>query len=249
MSSAGASLDYLARPVHKLAAGARWLLGRGGPAASNIWEAGGLVYGEAQRGAAYPNLQYHFAPVFCEDKYDGRSIRLQPGFQVQIDQLRPHSRGAVTLRSADPQDRPAVQFNYLSDPRDVAELVDGYKTAHTLLQQPAFDAFRGPLALPRAPPADDAEIERFVRATSGTDYHPCGTCRMGGDDADEGVVVDGELRVRGIKRLRVVDASVLPEVVSGNLNAPTQMIALRAAHWIRGAEQLPPERPSFHFDR
>lgn len=248
--AAGVSLDYLARPAHKLAAGARYLLGLGGPAASNVWEAGGLVFGNAHAHLSRPNLQYHFAPVLAADKYDGAHMELRPGFQMQVDQLRPRSRGRITLRSADPRADPVARFDYFEDPRDMAEMVDGYRTGMELLQQPALDAFRGlaALAADTHPAETDADIERWVRRTSGTDYHPCGTCRMGGSEGDESAVVDGQLRVRGVDGLHVVDASVMPAIVSGNLNAPTQMIAMRGADFIRGVEQMPAERPSFHFE-
>ena len=148
-----------------------------------------------------PNLQYHFCPVFSS--YDGAELSLIPGFQMQVDQLRPFSRGRVSLTSADPRALPSARFNYLEDRRDVSELVDGYKTAQDLLAQPAFDAFRGEIGLPETQLAlalegDDKAIEAFVRSTSGTDYHPCGTCRMGGEGSrdEDGVVVDQELRVR-----------------------------------------------------
>eukprot|EP00035_Acanthoeca_spectabilis_P019141 m.415685 g.415685 ORF g.415685 m.415685 type:complete len:575 (+) comp16824_c1_seq17:2209-3933(+) len=248
-STSGVSLDSLTHPLRKAAVGVQWLLGLGGPASSNIWEAGGLVFGHnhpAER-VGYPNLQYHFCPVVST--YNGSHLTLSAGYQVQIDQLRPHSRGAVTLATADPAAPPAALFNYLSDPRDLAELVDAYRTGQDLLAQPAFDGFRGKAALPVTGTRlhTDAEIEAWVRGTSGTDYHPCGTCKMGrGDDAT--AVVDAELRVIGVEGLRVIDASVMPEVVSGNLNAPTQMIALRGADMIRGLPQLAPERPPFHFE-
>ena len=172
---------------------------------------------------------------------------------MQIDQLRPHSRGSVTLRSADPDAAPRAQFNYFSDPRDLDELVDGFKAATEVLHQPAFDRYRGSPALPggfgpdpRA--ASDAELKGWIQQNSGTDYHPCGTCRMGGRDDDHLAVVDAEMRVRGVDNLRVVDASVMPRIVSGNLNAPTQMIAMKAADMMLGRPQRPAERPAFHFD-
>eukprot|EP00937_MAST-01D_sp_MAST-1D-sp2_P006751 g6751.t1 len=261
VDAARVSLAHLAAPWHKLHAGARYLLGQPSPCSSNAWEAGGVVHGRAHTHLSHPNLQYHFTPVVAAYR-GGGALELSPGFQIQVDQLRPRSRGAVTLRSADPRAAPRALFNYLSDPRDLAELVDAYRTAHDLLRQPSFDTFRGPLALPAGgcDPRSDEEIGAFVRATLGTDYHPCGTCRMGGDGArggadgsdgdgdGDGVVVDGELRVRGVEGLRVVDASVFPQIVSGNLNAPTQMLALKAASYIRGVAQLPPERPRYHFD-
>jgi len=236
------SIDTLASPLRKARVGARWLADGRGWAGSNVWEAGGLVRGDDAQ--AYPNLQYHFAPVYAEYR-DGGGMRLHAGFQIQVDQLRPFSRGRVRLRSRDPAAAPATTFNYLVDPRDAAEIVDGYKRAQDLLRAPALDAYRAELKLPEAELLDDAAIEAFVRRTSGTDYHPCGTAKMGtGPDA----VVDAECRVRGVDKLRVVDASVLPDVVSGNLNAPTQMIARKAADLIRGVAPLPRERPAFSFD-
>ena len=279
----GMALDYLAQPHHKLAVGAQWLLDGSGVCASNVWEAGGLVYsgGAAGKAAAeatggggggsgggssssssyqygkhdYPNLQYHFAPVYAEYRGKGESgggLDLIAGFQVQVDQLRPKSRGAVRLRSADPAADPATTFNYMTDAQgqDLNELVGGYRAAQELLLQPAFDAFRGDLRLPKAPgPQTDAEIGAFVRSTSGTDYHPCGTAKMGAETStDDGVVVNEHFQVRGVDGLHVVDASVMPSIVSGNLNAPVQMLAMRAADFIRGVDQMAPERPRYHFE-
>lgn len=113
-----------------------------------------------------------------------------------------------------------------------------------LLTQPTFDEFRGERINPAPEAKTDSELEAWVRGYSSTDYHPCGTCRMGHDDL---AVVDGQLRVHGVDHLRVVDASVMPDIVSGNLNAPTQMIGERAADYILGKQQLPAEQASFHF--
>ena len=239
------TLDYLTNPAHKLKAGAEWLLTGTGAAASNIWEMGGLVHGNDA--ATHPNLQYHFAPVYS--RYRGRRIELVQGYQLNADQLRPKSRGTVELRSADPGDRPVVRFNYLSDPGDLRELVEAHYKMYELMMQPAFDGFRGARIVPHPAVKTDREIEAFIRAQASTDYHPCGTCRMGarGANGDEYAVTDEQLRVRGMERLRVVDASIMPDIVSGNLNAPVQMIAERAADFIRGRKPLPPQRPAFHF--
>ena len=234
------TLDYLANPLHKLRVGAQWLLTHTGVAASNIWEMGGLVFGNDA--AAHPNLQYHFTPVYS--RYHGRRIELVQGYQLNADQLRPASRGTVELNSNNPADRPLVRFNYLSEPHDVRELIEAHKKMQELMAQPAFDAFRGPRIIPDPAVQTDREIESFIRATASTDYHPCGTCRMGDDPY---AVTDGELRVHGIDNLRVVDASVMPDIISGNLNAPTQMIAERAADFILGHNQFPPQHATFHF--
>ena len=228
------------RPLNKLMAGAEWFLTRGGLAASNVWEAGGLIRGNDD--VLYPNLQYHFGPTGYE--YDGPRIRLKQAFQLQVDQLRPGSLGHIALKSADPGMKPAMFFRYLSDPEDLRELVEGVKKMRDLIAQPAFDSLRGVELSPGGDVRTDKEVEEAVRALVSTDYHPCGTCKMGlGSDA----VVDSELRVHGMEALRVVDASIMPRVISANLNAPTQMIASRAADWILGKPQLEPFEARFAF--
>ncbi len=228
------------RPWNKLKAGMRWLTSKSGFATSNIWEAGGLIRGNEN--VDYPNLQYHFAPISAN--YQGRKIVLSQGFTLQVDQLRPASRGSITLNSANPIDKPAAHFNYLSKTHDLQELVEGYRKINELVMQPAFIAFRGDRTDPAPEIKSAREIENWIRQTASTDFHPCCTCRMGNDDNS---VVDAEMKVHGIEGLRVVDASVMPQIVSGNLNAPTQMIAARAADFILGKSPLAPEFAKFHF--
>jgi choline dehydrogenase len=235
------TFDYAANPFYKLMLGTRWFITRSGLAASNIWEAGGYIRGNQD--VDYPNLQYHFAPIHTE--YEGTRIKLFPAFTAQLDQLRPRSKGCIKLISANPKDRPAAFFNYLSDHFDLVEMVQAIKAARDLVSQPAFDEFRGKQLMPGPDVTTDREIESWVRANATTDYHPSCTCRMG---SDEMAVVDEELSVHGLERLRIVDASVMPDVVSGNLNAPTQMIALRASDFIRGREQLPSFHANFNFN-
>lgn len=227
-------------PLRKFALGCQWMLTRKGFVASNIWEAGGHIRGYTN--VEFPNLQYHFAPIYAV--YDGARPTLHQAFTTQLDQLRPRSRGEVKLMSADPTHRPAVTFNYLSDPFDITELTEAVKRIRELIAQPAFDEFRGKEIKPGPQVRTDAEIVDFLRAATSTDYHPSCTCRMGDDDM---AVVDQEMRVHGIESLRIIDASVMPDVVSGNLNAPTQMMALRAADFILGRESLPANRPHFNF--
>jgi len=228
------------RPWNKLKIGMRWLTSKTGFGASNIWEAGGLIRGNEK--VDYPNLQYHFAPVSA--RYQGRKIILSQGFTLQVDQLRPASKGHIALNSANPLDKPAAHFNYLSETHDVKELLEGFRKINELIMQPAFIAFRGERTDPVPEVKSDSEVESWIRQTASTDYHPSCTCRMGNDDDS---VVDAEMKVHGIESLRVVDASVMPEIVSGNLNAPTQMIAARAADFILGRKPLEAEFAKFHF--
>lgn len=234
------TIDWVQKPWNKLAVGARWMVDHDGIASSNIWEAGGLV--RSNDHVAYPNLQYHFAPVGVT--YSTDEIRLEQAFTLQIDQLRPTSRGAVRLRSADPHDRPDIHLNFLTTEHDRRELVEGVHKMRELVRQPAFDAYRGEETSTTAGAVTDAEILAAIRTMIETDYHPCATCRMG---TDAMAVVDGEMRVRGIEGLRVVDASVMPRITSANLNAPTQMIAARAADFILGNPQLAPEHVRFSY--
>jgi len=234
------TIHKLAHPANKLWAGLRWLVNRSGPATSNIWEAGGLVRGNAQ--VRYPNLQYHFGPVGVT--YEGEKIRLCQAFSIYIDQLRPTSRGHIELASSNPLDKPRLHFNYLATGHDRRELIEAVKLARELAAQPAFDEFRGAELNPGKAVVSDADILAFVRRVTETDFHPCGSCRMG---TDEMAVVDGEFRLHGIEGLRVVDASTMPQVISANLNAPTQMMAARAADFILGREQLAPVEARFHF--
>ena len=210
-------------------------------AASNIWEAGGLIRGNHQ--VTYPNLQYHFGPVGFE--YNEGDIKLLQAFAIHVDQLRPRSMGSVWLKSGNPYDKPAMHFEYLADPGDLDELVEGVHKTRELVAQQAFDDLRGVELVPGPQVGSDAEIRDWIRSAVTTDFHPCGTCRMGhGADA----VVDDEMRVYGVEGLRVVDASIIPQIMSGNLNAPTQMIASRAADYISGAPQLAPANVNFAFE-
>ena len=229
------------RPLRKLLIGCQWILTRKGFAASNIWEAGGHIRGYSE--VEYPNLQYHFAPLHAV--YEGARITLFNAFTSQIDQLRPRSRGEIRLLSADPTHRPGAFFNYLSDPFDVQELIEAVKRIRELIAQPVFNDFRGEEIQPGPGVVSDAEIEHYVRQTVDTAFHPSCSCRMG---MDEMAVVDQEMKVHGLDGLRVVDASVMPDVVSGNLNAPIQMMALKVSDWILGREPLAPLQADFAFN-
>ncbi len=227
-------------PWRKAAAGVQWVFARSGIAASNIWEAGGLIRSNHQ--VSYPNLQYHFGPVGFE--YNDGKITLLQAFAIHVDQLRPRSRGVIFLKSGNPYDKPALHFEYLANPDDLEELVEGVGKTRELVAQNAFDDLRGAELAPGPQVNSNAEIRDWIRSAMSTDFHPCGTCRMGyGHDA----VVDDQMKVHGVEGLRVVDASVIPQITSANLNAPTLMIAARAADYILGVPQLAPLKAKFAF--
>jgi choline dehydrogenase len=227
------SLWGVDRLWRRLAIGAQWLLLGRGIGASNLFEAGGFIRSAA--GVRHPDLQYHFLPLAVS--YDGRSAHQGHGFQAHVGPMRPESRGHVHLRRADAREAPSIRFNYLQAARDRREMLAAIRLTREVFAQAAFDPWRGDELAPGADARSDDDLLAFVRARAESAYHPCGTCRMGtGEDA----VVDPEGRVRGLEALRVVDASIMPSIVSGNLNAPTIMLAEKLADVIRGRPPLPP---------
>ena len=221
--------------VAKARIGLEWLLLRRGLGASNHFEAGGFIRSRA--GVPHPDLQYHFLPIAAS--YDGSAQVQQHGFQAHVGPMRPGSTGRISLRSADPRDPVRIVFNYLGTEGDRREFRDGIKLTREIFAQKAFDPFRGAELSPGPEVRSDAQIDAHLRRKAESAYHPSCSCKMGAD-TDPQAVVDGELRVRGVTGLRVVDASVMPSVVSGNLNAPTIMIAEKAADLIRGRTPLAP---------
>lgn len=209
----------------------RFLLRRDGIGTSNIAEAGGFVRSRLAPDARC-DIQFHFVPALLDDH--GRHRLEGFGYTVHACALRPHSRGAIRLHSADPSAPAAIHANYLGDAegRDLAVMIEGARLSREILAQAPFAAYRGEEIFPGAATSSDAEFAAFVRRKAETIYHPVGTCRMG---ADADAVVDAELRVRGVEGLRVVDASVMPNLVGGNTNAPVIMIAERAAELLLGA--------------
>jgi choline dehydrogenase len=184
-----------------------------------------------------PDLQGHFLPGLTTGtlRVPGFAgpTRLGEGhgFMANVTQMRPHSRGRVTLRTADPATPPIIQPNYLSDPRDIATLRAGTRILRDIFAQPAFDAVRGPETSPGPNTRSDTELDAWIAKTADTMYHPVGTCRMG-NDTDVDAVVDAQLRVRGIQNLHVADASIMPNITSGNTNAPAILIGHRCADFL-----------------
>jgi len=214
--------------TNDLLIGLQYYLRRQGPGTSNVAESGGFIRSRFASDAR-PDIQLHFVPAQLDDH--GRNKLPGYGYTLHACSLRPRSRGHLSLASANPADKVRIHANYLSDPEgyDLTMMIEGVKLSREIFAQAAFTPYRGKELLPGADTRSDAAIEAFCRAKAETIYHPVGTCRMGEDAAS---VVDPELRVRGIEALRVVDASVMPTLIGGNTNAPTIMIAERAADLI-----------------
>ena len=226
-------------PLVKLKIGIEWLLFGTGLGATNHFESGGFIRSEA--GVKHPDLQYHFLPMAV--RYDGKSAAPGHGFQAHVGSMRPTSRGHVRLRDANPLTPPIIRFNYMSTEQDRKEIRAAIRLTREIFAQPAFDRFRGEELSPGPAVQSDAQIDAHIRANVETAYHPSCSCRMGSDDM---AVTDGAARVHGVQNLRVVDASIMPDVVSGNLNAPTIMMAEKLADVIRGRQPLPrSSAPSF----
>ncbi|MCW5634770.1 MAG: choline dehydrogenase [Rubrivivax sp.] len=213
----------------------QWRRERRGLLTTNFAEAGGFI--RSQPGEATPDLQLHFVVGKLVDH--GRKTVFGHGYSCHVCLLRPKSRGSLKLAGADPLAAPRIDPNFLGEPDDAARLVRGFKLMRQLLQQPALARLGGRESPTSAAATSDAEIEQFVRNHADTIYHPVGTCRMGPGPLD---VVDAQLRVHGLEGLRVVDASIMPSIVSGNTNAPVIMVAERASAMIRGSRYAPAPR-------
>ena len=227
--------------LRKALVGLRWLITKQGLGASNQFEAGGFIRSRA--GIRYPNIQYHFLPMAVS--YDGSSLAQEHGFQAHVGPMRSQSRGWVRLASPDPVEKPKVFFNYLSRPEDWEEMRACVRLTREIFAQPAFAPYRGRQIQPGAAVQSDAQIDEFVRRHVESAYHPSCSCRMGSPD-DRAAVVDPETRVIGVEGLRVVDSSIMPSITTGNLNAPTLMLAEKAADHIRGLAPVPPDDAPFY---
>jgi choline dehydrogenase len=224
--------------------GARWIARKDGLGATNHFETCGFIRSRA--GIPYPDIQYHFLPMAVA--YDGSTLAQEHGFQAHVGPMRSKSRGWVQLASNNPFDRPKIQFNYLSEPDDRIEMRACVRLTREIFAQPAFDRYRGRELQPGAEVQTDDEIDSFIRAKVESAYHPSCSCKMGQPE-DPMAVVDPQTRVYGIEGLRVVDSSIMPSVTTGNLNAPTIMLAEKAADHILGRGLLPPLDAPFYQAR
>lgn len=220
--------------ARKLKVGLQYLLTGKGMAGESFSKVGAFV--RSHEGLDRPNLQLAFLSLVVKDHHPVQ----KDGYSFHFCQLDPESRGRVTANSPDPLLPPRILFNYLSTEYDKVSLRSAVKIAREIIAQPALTPFRGPELSPGPDVRTDAEIDAWVRQNADSVYHPVGTCKMGIDN-DSLAVVDSELRVRGLERLRVVDTSIIPRIPTGNTGAPAVMIAEKAFDMISGRKVLAPQ--------
>ncbi|PWS54604.1 choline dehydrogenase [Pseudoalteromonas sp. meg-B1] len=211
--------------------GAKWLLTRKGLGSTNHFESCAFI--RSKPGVEWPDIQYHFLPAAM--RYDGRSAFAGHGFQVHVGHNKPKSRGSVTIASADPTQPPKIVFNYLEHQDDIEGFRACVRLTREIIEQPAFDNFRGEEIQPGQQVQTDEQIDAFVRQAVESAYHPSCSCKMGEDGM---AVVNSNTQVHGMQSLRVVDSSIFPTIPNGNLNAPTIMVAEKAADIILGNKPL-----------
>jgi len=222
------------KPLNALKTGLQYMLFGTGLATGQGLESGAFL--KSRPDLETPDLQFHFITALMYDHTRVKGDR--HGFMSHACQLRPQSRGYISLKSSDPLAAPLIQPNYLEAEEDRRAMREGVKLAREIFAQASFDPYRGPEMMPGAHVTKDDQIDAFIRKTAETIYHPVGSAKMG-TDAES--VVDPQLKVHGIEGLRVVDASVMPSLVSGNTNAPTIMIAEKASDMILGRAAPAPE--------
>ena len=211
--------------IPKILAGMQWFMFKSGPCSQSFLEAGGFAKSSPERKVA--NIQFHFFPSFVINH--GLKDPDSHGYQLHASPNHPKSRGEISLNSSDPYDYPKILFNYLKEEEDLKQTRECIKVARKILSQPALSKHAGEEVGPGLDSHSDDELNEYIRSKADTAYHPCGTCKMGVDDMS---VVDQNLKVKGIENLRVIDASIIPEIPSANLNAPTLMIAEKGSDYI-----------------
>jgi len=219
------------QPLSRAMIAARWFLTRTGKGATNHYDTGAFLLTEP--GAIHPDVQFHFVPIVYNNAVERRVD--SHGYRVHAGPLRSAARGEIALRSADPTAPPVIRPNYLSAERDRFEMRRVVELSREILSAPAFARYRGPEISPGAAARSAADIDAFIYGTADTGYHPASTCAMGVGPA---AVVDSLGRVHGLAGLRVVDASIMPSIVSGNLHAPVMMMAEKLADAIAGRPPL-----------
>ena len=223
--------------------GARWILRRDGLGATNHFESCGFI--RSRPGLAWPNIQYHFLPAAM--RYDGQAAFDGHGYQVHVGPNKPSSRGHVHIVSDKVSDAPEILFNYIGTEEDIQDWRDTIRLTREILNQPALDRFKGDEIQPGMNIESDEDIDAWVKANVESAYHPSCTCKLGTDE-DPMAVLDDQCRVRGIEALRVVDSSIFPTIPNGNLNAPTIMVAEKAADMILGKEPMKDTDASYWQD-
>jgi choline dehydrogenase len=222
-------------------AGIQYLLTGKGDASYPPTAAGAFF--KSHPGKDIPDMQIHYVSLAVPDTHGREDLPSQHGFTSLVYGCRPESRGYITLKSARPEDAPAIYPKYLSAEQDVIDIRNGFRETRRVFMQPAFDAYRGKQLKP-GPDVNidnDDEVDAWIRATGETLYHPVGTCKMGTDDM---AVTNEHGQVHGLEGLRVVDASLMPTLVAGNTNAPTIMMAEKISDHICGNGFLPPQHVS-----
>ncbi len=219
-------------PYGKAKIGLQWLLFKKGYGATNFFEVGTFM--RTRDSESVPNVQFEFVPMLGEVQHG--NVAIENGFQYYFSLMRPKSSGRVWIGSADPMAAPKFAFNYLQESTDLEQCVEAVKAVRDTIRQKAWDDVRGEEVSPGPSIRTDDEIRSWLKAAASTNYHPCCSCRMGDDEMS---VVDASGKVRGVDALRVVDASIMPEIVSGNLNAPIIMMAEKIADDILGLKPLP----------
>lgn len=228
------SLNSKLNLFSKFLIGARWFFFKNGLGATNHFESCAFIRSET--GLKSPDIQYHFLPAAM--RYDGTPSLDGHGFQVHVGPNKPKSRGRVAISSSAPEAAPNLVFNYLQHEEGVAAWRRCIRLTREIIDQPAMDIYRGAEIQPGLDVSSDDEIDTWVRRNLESAYHPCGTAKMGQPE-DQSAVVDTECRVFGINGLRMVDASVFPTLSNGNINAPTIMVAEKAADMILGKKSMP----------
>ena len=214
--------------IPKVLAGIQWFLSKSGPCSQSYLEAGGFAKSSPERETA--NIQFHFFPSFVIDH--GLVNPSSHGYQLHASPNHPKSRGSITLNSSDPYDHPKILFNYLEHEDDLRQTRECIHVARKILSQPSLKPYSGKEVGPGAEAQSDEQLDEYIRSKAETAYHPCGTLKMG---IDKMAVVDENLRIHGLQNIRVVDASVIPEIPSANLNAPTLMIAEKGSDIINSS--------------